>query len=179
MEDADGSIELRESGFLSDSGMSGIFGGKGAGNEMSKEFSEILREESGENQLDQGIVEEAGEDRDEQVDNLENMLKDVLDDARVDDELNTVHRFSRPILSSLPDSEEQRDDAPPLGHRGKPSSGEDTRGKASTSTASLTLKARPESTGELLLEADEPRTALCSSCSPEVKGALQSFCSVF
>ena len=187
MEEAEGSIEVKDSGFLNESSISDMVGGKGSIKDMSRELSEILGgkgDESGENRLDQGVVEETGEDRDDQVDNLENMLKDVLDEARLDDEMDKVHRLSKPILSSSSDFEEQKDVAMNQPHEKAASSSlaEDTRGKSSTSATSFGLKARPESTGELLIEGDEQRsnTGLCGSCAnTEVKGLLQSFCALF
>ena len=191
MEAAEGSGAVKDWGFLNDSNISDAFGGKGSAKgsvkDLSRELSEIFAghvEESEQNQLDQGIVEDEEEDKDEQIDNLENMLQSVLDDGRIDDELGQVQRFTKPILSLSSDSEELKDLPPTRPHEKAASStqAEDTRGKVSTSTASLAVRHRPESTGEVVIEGEEPRTtgSFCGSCaSTDVKGLAQAFCSLF
>ena len=187
MSDVDGSIEAKDSAFFNESSLTDPFGMRGSVKDISHELSEILRgreDGSGENQLDQCVMEEVGEDKEDAGRDLTDMLKDVMEEDRLDDDLGRVHRFSKPILSES-DLEEQKESGQPQ-HRAAKASlmTDDTRGAKNASSAEAQSisaqsagKVRPESTGEVLIEGEERRATLCQGClTHDTKTLLQSFC---
>lgn len=189
MSDVEGSIEAKDSAFLNDSSFTDPFEIRDSAKDISHDLSEILggREEaSEENQLDQCVVEETGEGREEQGADLSDILKDVMEEDRIDDELGMVHRFSKPILSES-DLEEQKESGQQHSRTKVSAVTDDTPGVRHASSAeapSITsahslVKARPESTGEVLLEGEEHSSALCQGClTKDTKSLIQDFCSI-
>lgn len=180
-----GSIEAKDSAFFNESSLTDPFGIKGSVKDLSHELSEILRgreEGSGENQLDQCVLEEPGEDREDAGRDITDMLKDVLEEDRLDDDLGKVHRFSKPILSES-DLEEQKESGQPQSKAKGSVKTEDTRGVRNASSVeapsviSAHSKIRQESTGEVLIEGEERRSTLCQGCLPPAS-LLQAYCSL-
>lgn len=185
MSDLEGSIEVKDSAFFNESSLTDPFGIRDSAKDLSHELSEILagREEgSGENQLDQCVLEEA-EEWQEQGGDLSDMLKDVIEEDRVDDDLGKVHRFTKPILCES-DLEEQKESRQQHSRTKVSAQTDDTRGVRSASSVETSngrslVKARPESTGEVLLEGEERNSALCQSClTQDTKSLVQDFCSL-
>lgn len=185
MSDVDVSIEAKDSAFFNESSLTDPFGIKNSVKDLSHELSEILRgreDASGENQLDQCVLEEPGEDREDAGRDITDMLKDVMEEDRLDDDLGKVHRFTKPILSES-DLEEQKEPQ----SKGKASvKTDDTRGVRNVSSAEAPSvvsgysvgKVRQESTGEVLIEGEERRSSLCQGCLPPAS-LLQAYCSLF
>ena len=189
MEDPEASIEARGSGFLNESSISDMFGGHGSVKDMSRELSAILAGREGtsyeENQLDQCVMMDAGEDKDEQGGNLADMLKDVLEEDRLDDELGRVHRFSKHILSPS-DLEEQKDPTPES-KTPPPVHTDDSRSKSKSGLdvhppAGIPIKSPQSPVQGVVLEGEnEPAvTRMCQGCSGhDMKTLMQAFCVLF
>lgn len=185
MSDIEGSIEVKDSAFFNESSLTDPFGVRDSAKDLSHELSEILRgreEGSGENQLDQCVLEEA-EEREEQGEDLSDMLKDVIEEDRLDDDLGKVHRFTKPILSES-DLEEQKESRQQHSRTKVSALTDDTRGMRNASSAeapsitsgqSLGVKAKPE----VLLEGEEGSASLCQSClAQDTKSLVREFCSL-
>ena len=189
MSDLEGSIEAKGSAFLNDSSFTEPFEIRDSAKDISHDLSERLggREDaSEENQLDQCVVEETGEGREEQEANLSDILKDVMEEDRMDDELGMVHRFSKPILLES-DLEEQKESGQQHSRTKVSAVTDDTPGARhassaeapSTTSAQSLVKAKSESTGEVLLEGEEHSAALCQSClTKDTQTLIQAFCSI-